>query len=277
MLPIHHRCTTRDAIAEFGGHAEMWCDGQFVVLPKAVLCFFIVGPNYSESHLPQPSTVNWKPQKLDYAPRDEYSWFPTPVREVYDRSSTKNVRLRSHYIFIRTIDMDDFYYVGEAHLGSYGGPQGNAPGNREACFSLNEKVPRDIWLACGGYDGWKVEIDHSEVIATDITTMERGLLQLKSDAYSHFCMTRYEEDSLTIYTNPKGRSWLMYLRQPDDCGLYVYSPDKGTVLENFHCCCGIDLDFPANQTLPHAAAARIVHSLFESGELPKDVNWTDEF
>lgn len=277
MLPIHRRCSMEDAIAGFGGHAELWCDDQFAVLSKAVLCFVTIGSNSAESHLPQPSMVNWKPQRLDYAPRDEYSWLPTPIREVYDRSGPKSVRLRNHHLFIRTIEMDDFYYVGEAHLGSYGGPLGNSPGNREACFSLNEKVPRDIWLACGGYTGWKVQINHNEQTVTDITEIERVLCQLKSDAYSHFCMTRYEEDSLTIHTNPKGRAWIMYLRQPDDSGLYVNSPELGTDLQNFHCGCGIDLDFPANQTLPHDAAVRIARSLCETGKLPEDVNWTDEF
>ncbi len=90
---------------------------------------------------------------------------PATVREIYDRSGPKAVRLRTHHLFIRTNQMTAFYYIGEAHLGSYGGPRGNEPGNREACFSLNEKVTPEIWLACGGYTGWKVEIDHEEQAA----------------------------------------------------------------------------------------------------------------
>lgn len=278
MLQIHRECTMRDAITDFGGHAEMWCDDQFAVLPESVLCFVTVSPEATDSHLPQPSSVTWKPKRLDYAPYDdEYSWLPTPVREVYDLSSPRTVRLRTHHLFIRTNQMTAFYYIGEAHLGSYGGPCGNEPGNREACFSLNKKVSPEIWLACGGYTGWKIAIDHVEHVANNLTAMNEVLCKLRPDAFSHLFMTRYEEDSLTIHTNPLGRAWLMYLPQPDDSGLYVNNPELGTELHNFRCGCGIDLDFPANQTLPHATAVKIARTLYETGRLSNDVSWTPEF
>ena len=273
MLQIHRECTMRDAITDFGGHAEMWCDDQFAVLPESVLCFVTVSPEATDSHLPQPSSVTWKPKRLDYAPYDdEYSWLPTPVREVYDLSSPRTVRLRTHHLFIRTNQMTAFYYIGEAHLGSYGGPCGNEPGNREACFSLNKKVSPEIWLACGGYTDWKVEIDHVEHVVNNITAMNEVLCKLRPDAFSHLYMTRYEEDSLTIHTNPLGRAWMMYLPQPDDTGLYINNPELGTELHNFRCGCGIDLDFPANQTLPYTMAVKIARSLYETGGLPNDVN-----
>ena len=276
MVQIHREYTMRYVIADFGGHAEMWCDDQFAVIPKAVLCFITVGPGSDGPHLAQPSTVVWKPQRLDYALGDEYPWLPTSVREVYDRSGPKVVRLRTHHLFLRTIQMTGFYYIGEAHLGSYGGPRGNEPGNRDACFSLQQKVSPEIWLTCGGYTGWKVEVDHEEQVTADSTAMENVLCRLRSDAYSHLCMTRYEEDSLTIHTNPQGRAWLMYLPQPGDSGLYVNNSGVGTELQNFRCGCGIDLDFPANQTVPYATAIKIARYLYETGVLPDDVDWTSE-
>jgi hypothetical protein len=277
MLQIHRECTMHDAIADFGGHGEVWCDDQFAVLPRTVLCFIVVGPGTDDPHLSQPSTVVWKPKRLDYAPDDEYPWLPTPVRDVYDRSGPRVVRLRTHHLFLRTVRMTGFYYIGEAHLGCYSGPRGIEPGNREACFSLNEKVSPKIWQTCGGYTGWKVELDHEEQVISDFSAMENVLCRLRSDAYSHLFMTRYEEDSLTIHTNPQGRAWLMYLSQPDDSGLYVNNPGLGTELQNFRCGCGIDLDFPANQTLPCATAIKIARSLYEAGELPNYVDWTPEY
>lgn len=278
MLQLHRECSIRDAIADFGGDAEMWCDDQFAVLSNVVLCFITVGPGTNDSQLPQPSSVKWKPKRLDYAPEnEEYSWLPTPVREVYDRSQPEIVKLRTHHLFVRTNQMTAFFYVGEAHLGSYGGPRGHEPGNREACFSLDEKVSPDIWLVCGGYKGWKVEINHEEQVVNDTAAMDKVLRELRPDAYSHLCMTRYEEDSLTIHTNPAGLAWLMYLRRPDDCGLYVNNRELGKELQNFRCGCGIDLNFPESQTVPYATAVKIARALCENGVLPNDVNWTLDF
>src|SRR5215469_6257969 len=146
----------------------MLCDGQFAVFPKAVLGFLTVGKTTDKSHLRSPSLLIWKPDRLDYAPADEYPWFPHDARDVCDRSGNKVVRLRNHYIFVRSVETAEYVYAGEAHLGSYGGPRGNAPGNREACFSLAKKLPRDIWLHCGGYSGWQIDVNHKEqVISQD--------------------------------------------------------------------------------------------------------------
>jgi len=85
-------------------------------------------------------------------------------------------------------------------------------------------------------------------------------------------MTRYEEDSLTIYTNPS-RAWPGYLRGPNDSGLYLDDPALGVNLEHFQCGCGISLDFPASQTVSHAQAAEIARHFFAHGELPASRGW----
>jgi hypothetical protein len=267
----------KDAIAGFNGQSQLWCDNQFAVLPDVVLGFITLGKSTDVSHLASSSTVIWKPGRIDYAPSDEYSWLPTDVREVFSRSATNVVRLRRHHLFVRPVDTADFVYAGEAHLGSYGGPQDTSVvGNREARFTLNKKLPRDIWLKCGGYDGWRLDVNHQDHVlaAGDDAALDELLRQLEVNDFSHLCMTRYEEDSLTIHTNAKC-AWLMYLREPADCGLYLNDPARGDDEEHFRCTCGISLEFPSSQTISHTQAAQVARHFFRSGQLPSDLEWSE--
>jgi hypothetical protein len=159
-------------------------------------------------------------------------------------------KVREHCVFVRPWNRDEFVYAGSAHLGSYGGPEDSRPGNREACFTLDEHLPRDIWLACGGYRGWSVMLNHAVQVVEDGDSVAfDGLLErLTAQEYSHLCMTRYEEDSLTIHTN-SNLAWLMYLREPWDGGLYLHDPSFGDREVHFQCVCGISMEFPASQTV----------------------------
>src|SRR5262249_12795795 len=123
-----------------------------------------------------------------------------------------------------------------------------------ACFYLKSKLPRDHWVRFGGYPGWLIEVNHQthRVEAGDTAGFARLLAQLPRRKFSHLCMTRYEEDSLTVHTNTR-RGWLMYLRDPADSGLYIRDPQCDEDSEDeevFECTCGIDLEFAASQTLP---------------------------
>jgi len=274
-MELHSRSSPEAAISEFGGHARICCDGQFAVLPKVVIGFLTVGKSTLGSHMPSPSTVIWRPGRGDYAPSENIPWFPAAVREVYDRSGRTTVQLRHHHIFVRAVGAPDFVYAGEADLGSYTQPRGNELEKCEAMFALIRKVPRDVWLQCGGYDGWLIETNHEQRVIAQGHPMglEQALNQLSEQDYSHLSMTRYEEDSLNVYTNPRC-AWLMYLRAPDDSGLYLDDPSQGSDDEHFQCACGISLDFPASQTVSHSRAATIARHYFETGELPTDVSWS---
>lgn len=276
-LSLHATYSIDNAIAGLGGRGTSLCDDQFVVLHDAVLCFVTLANSTEGSQVPSPSEVVWKPERLDYAPMDEVTWLPRDVREVFDRSGREVRRLRRHHVFVRSTDMQEFVYAGEAHLGSYGGPSGNGTGNREALFTLNTKLPRETWIRCGGYLGWQIDVNHQEPVMTDsdLNTFDELVVHLNNQDYSHLVMTRYEEDSLTIYTNPV-RAWLMYLREPDDCGLYLNDPLLGDYEEHFECVCGISLDFPARQTVSHSQAIQIAREFFQTGTLPSDVTWNEE-
>jgi hypothetical protein len=240
------------------------------VLPSVVLCFVTVGPSASKSHLDSPSQVVWMPERQPTR-TDQYC-LPETVCEVYDRSGGPIRKIREHHIFVRPQAKELFFYAGDAHLGSYGRSQ--------AVFSLAHKLPRDMWLTLGGYPGWLVDVNHTSrrVRAGDLPAFEQLIVEKPGQEFSHFSMTRYEEDSLTVHTNAT-RGWLMYLRTPCDSG--VYSRDANysgpaDAEEVFRCGCGIDLEFKATQTLPREQARRAAIEFFQTGVLPACVPWDGE-
>jgi len=276
MRPVlHHWYTADEAVAVFGGDAasERCCDGQFVILPEVVLCLVTLGKTTEGSHISSPSQLVWRPERLDYEPSDEYPWLPEKVREVYDRSQSQVRKLRNHHIFLRMLSDERFFYAGLAHLDSYG-RNGTV---LSANFSLSEKLPRDFWLTFGGYPGWHVEVNHKSyrIAAGDLELFERLINELPHREFSHLCMTRYEEDSFSVYTNSQ-RGWLMYLRHPADSGVYIR--DMGyegalQAVELFECTCGIDLELLANQTVPREQALQAAVEFFQTGQLPACVHW----
>jgi len=267
MEPILYKLyTIEEAITSFGNETlpEFFCQNDFVVLPKAVICLVTIGDPATDAFLSSPSSVIWK--------RPAYRvWLPGKVTEVWDRSQSKVKKLKDHHIFLRLPEDESYFYAGPAHLGSYGGQ------DYSASFSLNDKVPREIWLRYGGYPGWLLDANHVtyRVQKGDLAEFRRISEELPRQEFAHLSLTRYEEDSLTLHTN-KHRGWLMYLREPADGGLYThdvgYTGDPKAE-EIFRCVCGIDLEFPARQTLPRERAIEIAEEYFVTGDLPRSVPW----
>lgn len=274
---IHQWYTADEAVALFKGRGRRFCDGEFIVLPKDILCLATLGNEEEGSHIAGPSHFVWRPRRLDYAPADDFPWLPREVREVWDRSRKRIRKIQDHHVFLRTLDDDRFFYAGPAHLGSYGSSRNGGNVQASAVFSLNVKLPREAWLRFGGYPGWLVEVNHESscIAAGDLPAFAKLIERLREQEFSHLYLTRYEEDSLTVFTNTR-RGWLMYHQDPDDGGVYVRDPEYGDVpqaMEQFVCVCGINLELPAIQTLPREMAMRIAVEFFESGRLPGWVQW----
>ena len=180
-------------------------------------------------------------------------------------------------MFVREAGQDAFVFAGEAFLGSYGTRAGGPDNGFEACFSLKQKLPKRVWLEFGGYDGWEIELHHeTSLLGADDVEGFHGVLELMQfERFSHMSMTRYEEDSLTIHTNPSC-AWLMYLREPADCGLYTSEPARGEEMEEFSCTCGISLEFPRSQTVTHGRAMEVAKHYHATGELLDSIGWTEE-
>lgn len=289
MPPIlHAEYSPTEAVAAFDppSPVEWYCDGEFAVLPRAVLCFITTGPRERDSQALIPSSVVWRPADTDLrlgkvsgplplpddreSPVDRYPWIPRPVRDVY--SADRKEQLREHHLFFRTPGDRTFVYAGPAHLGCLG----DGRGGKAAGFTLATKLPRGLWLRLGGYPGWSVEVNHKLhlVDPDNIAAFDALLGKLTRKKFSHLTMTRYEEDSLTLHTGPD-RGWLMYLRSPADSGLTARDPncpDPDRELF-FQCACGIDLETTLGRTLPRDQAAEVARELFLTGRLPADVPW----
>ena len=260
-----------EAVVLFGGGpVEPLCDGQFLVLPEAVLCLVTLGEG---GRLQAPSRIEWRPARLDHAPGDTVPWLPERAREIWSRD--RKTKLREHHMFLRLPGEPRFLHAGQAHLGGYGG----RPPSVSASFSLAQRLPREAWLRFGGSPGWEVELDHQthQVAAGDRAGFGRLLARVAAADFAHLTLTRYEEDALTLHTNPQ-RGWLMYLREPGDVGLYNGDPcaDDLTTAERFPCDgCDLPLDCPRAQTLPREQAMRVVLEFFDTAELPRSVRWSE--
>jgi hypothetical protein len=68
----------------------------------------------------------------------------------------------------------------------------------------------------------------------------------------------------------------MYQRNPADNGTLIrdlnYDGDSDAE-EFFPCACGIDMEFPAQQTLPRELAMQAAVEFFRAGELPRSGEW----
>lgn len=270
MEPILHQLYSFDeAITAFGNDVlpEFYCHNDFVVLPNAVICLVTIGDPVAESALSSPSSVEWK--RADYR-----KWLPEMVTAVVDRDQFKVRKIKDHHIFLRMPDDSSYFYAGPAHLGSFGGQ------NYSANFYLDSKLPRETWLRYGGYSGWLLEANHviHRVPIGDLGEFRRITNDLPHQEFSHLSLTRYEEDSLSLYLN-RHRGWLMYLREPADSGLYTHDVAYSgvpTSEEVFRCGCGIDLEFPARNTLPRNRAMEIAEEFFVTSELPRSVPWGEQ-
>jgi len=277
--------STEEALAEAGAtNPEFQCNGQFAVIREHVLCFFTVGPHLE---LRSPERIEWTSTDKD-SPSDlvcnVYQWSQglpvnfgpgafSPEFLENTRSADHKRKLRQHEIFLRSLPTGRFIYAGDAHLGSYGGGKGAF----SMGFTLGQKLPREIWLELGGYSEWSVEINHKEECRLSRRELER-FIQLCGKAmknkFAHIVLNRYEGDALHLYTNDV-RGWLMYLRQPDDSGIYLHADGIPEQTEEFRCTCGISLNFPQHQTVDKAEAMRIAEHFFSHGSLPTTYIWSE--
>jgi hypothetical protein len=252
-----------------GQQTTVLCDGQFVCGEAFVLCFFCATELAPGARLQTPSTLIWRPTET-HVSRADFSWLPDSAR----RPRAPRQKSEFHLLFVRRPSARTYTFFGPAHLGSYG-VQAGAP---TATFSLANRVPRPIWLELGGYSGWEVDVNHAvtHVDCGDQTGLRDLLAPLTQSEYGHVSLTRYEEDSLHLHTN-RQRAWLMYLREPQDTGLYLASDvGREDEREEFRCGCGISLDFPRRRTAPISDGLAIVATFFVSGQLPDRWQWTEE-
>jgi hypothetical protein len=291
VLALHQRVSKPQAIQTLvpGQDVTSYCDGQFFVGSESILCFLTVAAQ-TDSALESRSRFRWVAPRINYHPEEDLMWFPKAVRDPhyappirYDDAcnwwkaaltTTPKRPRRQHQMFLRKTGEEDYIYCGRVHLGSYS-MSANRP---EADFYLQSPLPRELWLHFGGFDGWSIDTNHSErkIQRGNLPVLQTLLAAMRQIERSHMILTRYEEDSLHLFTNAS-RGWLMYLGAPDDSGLYVQNQDEpGNAKENFSCVCGIDLEYPRHMTLPLERAMQVVLDFFQTGTLPNWCEWTED-
>lgn len=275
-LQLHQWYSVEEAIAAFGGEAESYCDGQIVVLPHAVLGIFPLADDSTASRVITSRYIKWlsvSPKK-DIVLDEIWKWSSASPEKLLEMAQNGELcDLKPCYLLLRArnVDSSRYLYAGEAKLISF------LP---RAEFRLHYSLPWEFWLQLGGCPGWWVGINGEEYHVTldDLAEFERLTAQLTETEFSHFWMTRYEDDALSVYTNANC-AFPMYTRTDDDSGLYYLNPlysGPSNARENFTCsCCNIDLEFPVSSTMAHAQAIRVARDYFLTGTLPLNINWVE--
>jgi len=272
MTPeLHQWLSKAAAVAAFqlDGSAELARDDQFVLTDTAVLCFATVTGTPNTTNVPMPSRVEWM---CEYAMKP-----PDRFIDVYNRSVRPVLKLRTHHVFVRPDGRDDFMYAGPAHLGSYGGSNGT---KWTASFSLNQKLPRELWLQLGGFPAWSIDCEHEtyQLGPADAEPFERLLAGAWRQEFWHMSLTRYDEDELSIFTNG-ARAWVSHGSEPGLTDVVAQVPGEAIVdddaMESFRCTCGIELEFPVIHTVPLEAGLVAVDNYFKTGELSETVHWSN--
>ena len=251
-------------VAVAGAHAREACGGQ-VIIGRARLAWIASPP---EGSFPAPSRFRWIAGSR-YREADDDFWFlPAEVRE---RAAPTNQGIE---MFFATDEAGAFLYVGAGWLVSYGFSGSASLG--EAHVDLHHKLPEDIWLRFGGYEGWSLTVDGEErrgLPADDVLELVTAAV---AKGTGELWLTRYEEDSLSLLVEPR-RAFVMYLAFDGDSGVTARdprmagSPGKASfTLSN-----GPVDEFDYEETLPKDDAIPVIRHFLSTGELPPWIAWIE--
>ncbi len=274
-LQLFSYVTTHEARAAFTNQqpCRSYCDDQFIKCGDAVLFYARLKRSPGGTHFLSSDHLIWRPERDDYHADEEWPWLPSAVIPQFDNSSEySKPRL---YMFASTSEFADrWLYCGEVHLSSYGHADGKAQTlcGVEARFLLKAgRIPLPKWTELGGFPAWRVRARGKTI---DLDTQETRQFQkiisgLPTDQTTHIEITRWQGDCLSVNLNAS-RGFPMYLPDPVDSGLYVFSPEEDCEKdENFNCnCCGLSLEIPRCATLPRDQALDVMLELFQTGAAP---------
>jgi hypothetical protein len=283
-LSLYETCTAGQAVAAFGGPAgaEFFCDGQFVVMRGAMLCLATIGDPDTGTKLLAPSKLGWKPGRLDYHPEDrKMPWFPERLLKCVKRNGAW---LPLHQMFLRAAGDEEYLYAGIAELPNLHDGQFE----KVAHFVLDAKLPRELWLRFGGYEGRRVTISDGTgehlLAAADMAGFEQLLAGIPSGrGYREVWIAGYEEHWFRALFNAR-RVWIQYV--PDGerriraeglgcMALEPWDPDCPTPRrqEYFGDDGQSDVFRDARRTVPRELGVRALIEQFRTGRLPKCILW----
>jgi hypothetical protein len=285
---LYESCTAEQAVAAFGdpAKARFYCDLQFTVFPRATLCFATMGNLKTGTKLLTPSKLAWRPARLDYHPEErDTPWLPKRLTRCVERSGAY---LPLHHMFLRTARAKKYVYVGIAELPMLGDISENGRIQKAAHFTLDAKLPRELWLRFGGYPGRLVTFNGVErrFAGDDVAGLEQLLAGISaSPGYWDVSLDGYEEHWFTVLFNAR-RAWLRFVPDAErrvraqflectcmeswdaDCP----TPKKRESFGNDGQC---DVVYAAERTVPRELGVRAAVEHFRTGRLPECIRWRE--
>jgi hypothetical protein len=177
-------------------------------------------------------------------------------------------------MFFAADERGAFMYVGAGWLVSYGFSGSASLG--EVDVDLHHKLPEDIWLRFGGYEGWSLTIDEEERRGLSADAALGMVSNAVAKGAGELWLTRYEEDSLNLLIEPR-RVFVMYLAFDGDSGVIAHDPRMaGSQGEaSFTLSNGQVDEFDYEETLPKDDVISVVRHFLSTGELAPWVAWIE--
>lgn len=124
-----------------GNAARTLCNGQWILLPEAILCFATIGRSPDQSHFSSGSGFVWVADRPYRVTQEFPEALPLEVR-----ASQRN--RRPMFLFVRAAAWCEFVFAGElAPSASYGAMHGRYAA---ADFDLPPTLPSAVWSRLGG-------------------------------------------------------------------------------------------------------------------------------
>jgi hypothetical protein len=282
---LYETCTFERALAAFGdpAGARFFCDRQFAVFPHATLCFATMGDPETGTRLLGPSKLSWTPARLDFHPRSDPPWVPGRLARCVERNGAW---LPLHHLFLRAAGDEAYVFAGIAEVPLFGDiPEGGRV-RQVVHFALDAKLPRELWLHLGGYEGRLVTVNGVEhrFAAADAEGLERLLADVPGGPKSlAVWIAGYEEHWFTAHFNAR-RAWLRFV--PGGERRVRAQGMRCTALESWDPGCPapqrreffgndgqVDVVFPAGRTVPREAGVRAAVEHLRTGQVPGCVRW----
>jgi len=164
-------------------------------------------------------------------------------------------------LFVQLESKGGWFAAGAAE---FKGGQGESQVYCRFSFRVKPKLPRDFWVAVGGYKAWLAAVGRSEREVAVVDDLGPSLTEWgRFDPY--LFITRYEDDSLLAAANDRGMAALYY--QHGDIGaLYRNSEWQNTPSEGISFGGSYDLEVTGASIIRRDQAEALIRQFVTTGD-----------
>lgn len=209
--PVLHGETSAEELTAWVGPQGRRELGRQVLVTDAMVVWPCASP---EAELVDAETIKWRAARRYTQPGRGFDAFvPAPLRG--ERRAELHIVGRS--------TCGALFYLGPAHLGSYGRSGYGSHG--EASFSLVHPLPRKLWLRLGGFAGVLLE---AAGVREDLAA--RAVRDAVADVLDHAAsgelwLSRWRGEGLSLLFGPE-RAFVMELEGPGHFGWVACDPQS---------------------------------------------------